>query len=636
MPRTAKKQQEKMKAAKKKKQKTKNSRKTMTKKQKQSAPSTKLRSNKQKQKASTTKATSNTQKQKALSLKSTSKKQKQKASSTTSTSKKQKQKASSTKTTSKTQKQKSSSIKSSSKTQKQKALTVKSVTQKQKQTNSNEENNKEKQSCRFRIKNGNDWMMEEKSNNKQDNSHNKNHKTTISSSKLEDDESTNIVAEMREPPKKKRKFNINLFDDTEKLQNETRKPSRKPMVAKNVKKWTDLNTALEFNDVQINFWLGRLSVIPGKRLILFGIAENHIIVLSGAAKTILHHQDLKINQWYHLRGAKVEVYKGTKQIQISAHSTFAALDGVAKPEIDFSRNNNIVQDFKSICTIQENLRTQYYIGGIVDEIGKPERLGDKKRIIITVRDVNGVGIDVYLWHSQDHETSEKMKINNTIILTGWKLTTGSTVALHNNGLMLINQDLPKPTITNNLVHNLSVLDYDEIAKTTPTITVSEALSAALGQSQIPHTNTGFFILRNVKVINISNIFSFKDATGNRLEERVGGMVLDHRGFERELDLNKDLITYYLRFTLQEVGNSKRVLFVTGFEEAGMAIFNMSANALYEKMKDDESIDVAYFVEKLSETGFDFMVSTYITKQQKVSWTFNDVRNMWILDDQPLN
>ena len=358
--------------------------------------------------------------------------------------------------------------------------------------------------------------------------------------------------------------------------------------------------------------------------------------MSGAAKTILHHQDLTINQWYNLKGAKVEVYKGTKQIQISAHSTITAVNGVAKPDIDFSRKNNIVQDFKSISTIQDNLKAQYYIGGVVDEIGKPERLGDKKRITITIRDVNGVGIDVYLWHSQDHETSEKMKINNTIIVTAWKLTTGSVVALHNNGLMFINHDLPKPTIVNKLIHNLSVLDYDEIAKTTPVITASEALSAALGQSAIPHSNTGFFILRDVKVINISNIFSFKDAAGNRLEERVGGLVLDHRGFERQLDLKQDLITYYIRFTLQDVTNSKRVLFVTGFEEAGTALFNMSAIALYEKMQDDESIDAAYFIQKLSQTGFDIMVSTYVSKQQKISWTFNDVRNMWILNDLPLN
>ena len=127
-------------------------------------------------------------------------------------------------------------------------------------------------------------MMEEKSNDKQDNSQNKNHKTTIISSELEDDDSTNDVAEMREPPKKKRKFNINLFGDAATLESgkqqiEMTQKNRNFVVGKNVKKWKDLNTTLEFNDVQIDFFLGRLSVIPGKRLILFGIADDNIIVL---------------------------------------------------------------------------------------------------------------------------------------------------------------------------------------------------------------------------------------------------------------------------------------------------------------------------------------------------------------------
>ena len=64
--------------------------------------------------------------------------------------------------------------------------------------------------------------------------------------------------------------------------------------------------------------------------------------------------------------------------------------------------------------------------------------------------------------------------------------------------------------------------------------------------------------------------------------------------QRQLNLKDDLVTYYLRFTIQDVTNNKTALFVTGFEEAGMAIFNMSAIALYQKMQDDESIDVAYF------------------------------------------
>ena len=131
------------------------------------------------------------------------------------------------------------------------------------------------------------------------------------------------------------------------------------------------------------------------------------------------------------------------------------------------------------------------------------------------------------------------------------------------------------------------------------------------------------------------MFRFRDCDGKPLAEQFGGSMLDHMGRERDFDIEKDEVDYYLRLTLQQQGNDKNTLYVTGFEEAGLALFNRTAIELWQKMT-TENIDNSHFVEKLSDTVFDILVSAYVNKKDKVLWTFRSVTNCYIDDESPIN
>ena len=59
---------------------------------------------------------------------------------------------------------------------------------------------------------------------------------------------------------------------------------------------------------------------------------------------------------------------------------------------------------------------------------------------------------------------------------------------------------------------------------------------------------------------------------------------------------------------------------------------MSASKLYEQMKDDDELDYDEISEELSKNGLDILMSAYVNKQDKLSWTFQGVKLTWKLCD----
>ena len=224
-----------------------------------------------------------------------------------------------------------------------------------------------------------------------------------------------------------------------------------------------------------------------------------------------------------------------------------------------------------------------------------------------------------------------MKINKTVLLTGWKLSTTNTFSLNNTGVVFLNVKLPQSRRVSKMVKNLSVIDYDAIKNDSPVITFFNAFEAIVN-GVAPPTSTGHYILQGVKITEISSLFNFSDQNGEELNEAIDG-VMDSLGQVRKLDAKKDSVNYRLRVKLADIENSSRFIYATGFQEAGQDLFNMPAKNFYYqllRMNLSES-DVA---NQLSNHGLDVLVSKYITKEkQQLRWTFQGVKGTYkIIND----
>ena len=435
----------------------------------------------------------------------------------------------------------------------------------------------------------------------------------------------------QEPPKKRKK--LSLFAKC-KISRKT-KQSNSEDVATGIP-FNKLTTSAQFNDIKIICYIKRISAIPGKRLTIHGVVDGQCIIITGKARTITIHQDHCIDKWYMVSGGAVIIYQGVKQIEISSQTIITPVKQAARPTVAFQKMKNIIQDFEQLNTIPDNLHAQLYIAGYVEDIGKEESRGANRVIVITIRDINGIGINVNLWHEQDRLMAEKMKLNNTIVLTGWKLVKAPTLSVNNNGMIFIKEELPQSVQHDIMIKNLSEIDYQRIGKLSPVLSVTQALQSAFTGVK-PQSNTDFYILQNAKIIEIGRLFSFKDSEGKELQQRWGGAMLDSSGIERELDVEKDDINYFLRLTIQDLDKEATKLYVTGFKQAGLDLFSMSAKMLWVCMQ-EENLEVGDLVDQLSSRGINIFVTAYVNKQDKLSWTFKKVKETYpIIDDQnPVN
>ena len=391
--------------------------------------------------------------------------------------------------------------------------------------------------------------------------------------------------------------------------------------------FTSLTTHSDFTDLNMVVYIVRISVIPNKRIIINAVQNGVLFTISGNKSVIDMHHNHRINKWYRLFGGKLTVYKGVKQIQISKVSTITPVNKHGGAEIDFKSKNNIIQDFTKLATLQPTLRSQVYIAGYVDEIGKEQIRGSKRVTTLTIRDVNGIGVNVNLWDAQDRQFAETIKINNTIVLTGWTLIDTPTIVINNAGVIFINKELPKQASVTKLIKNISTIDWKHVAEHSPLITAEKALTCAL-QNSAPTSRTGFFAIQNLKLYGIRNLFKFVDSNGGRLQERRGGRVMDENGVERDLDFNSDEIQYQIQASFQHVSTSAITLFMNGFEQLGEDMFECTAKELFLKMEENNN-EPADIVELLQHQGMNVLCSVYINPStNKLKWNIQKIESVF--------
>ena len=251
------------------------------------------------------------------------------------------------------------------------------------------------------------------------------------------------------PPKKRRR----LFDSLVLCKKSSKiKPSISKANVAVTKSSAELDTSAQFCDVKPICYFKRIAANKDKDCKLkLSMMEN--VLLNGKSRIITIHQDHCINKWYMVSGGSVIVYQGVKQIEISSQTIITPVEPQRPPKVDFKNVDNIVTEFENLKTLAQRFPGQLYIGAYVDEIGKEQARGKYRVIVLTLRDINGIGINVNLWHEQDRDMAEKIKINNTIVLTGWKLNQTPTLSVNNNGMLFINQELPKAAKTSRMIKN---------------------------------------------------------------------------------------------------------------------------------------------------------------------------------------
>ena len=83
------------------------------------------------------------------------------------------------------------------------------------------------------------------------------------------------------------------------------------------------------------------------------------------------------------------------------------------------------------------------------------------------------------------------------------------------------------------------------------------------------------------------------------------------------------------------------LYVTGFEQAGVDLFSMSAKKFYF-YKQKKKLDFGDIVDQLKHKGLNIFITAYISKKNKeeepkLSWTFKKTKDTFpIVDQQPTN
>ena len=424
------------------------------------------------------------------------------------------------------------------------------------------------------------------------------------------------VRESPENPKKKRKLNLlqgikpaskRVFKGTAKTKGVKR--------SQGIKSFTKLTTKDDFAELEVEAYIFKIADIPEGRLILHCFIENKIVCVTADLQAKLHHVDrVEAERWVTISGGNIELYQGNKQIRISAHTQIKQITKIGKPVPDFKKTTNIIQHYSRINSIKSNLLKQYFLAGYVEEIGKETRYGPEKKMIkVTLLDINGVGMDVNLWQDDDRKKAEKMKINNSVLLTKWKTTEGATVGLNSSGIIFINVELPKARKVHKMVKNLSVIDYDYAKANSPVITFFQACQAGW-TGMLTSSPTNFYIMQYVKVTEISRMFKFIDKNGDELQEIIGGFR-DVSGDERQLDEESDVVEYFVRAKIQDAENPTRCLYATGFKDIGEDLFTCTAMEMY-KICEDNALTEKDVANKLKNEGLDLLVSTCLTKPKE--------------------
>ncbi len=429
--------------------------------------------------------------------------------------------------------------------------------------------------------------------------------------------------------KKKSRRNTQKDNTDQSVTEPLTKKNKISSMAENIKEFKQLTPEDSFMALKICAYFDKVSFNQKIRnLIIFARVNEqpvNIVANRDCAVHFLHKFDS--GQWYDIHGGKINVYKGQKDIKLSMNSIIKK-NGIQKimPKNDFRKNKNILLNYNKIKKIPTHVLEQYFLGGWVIQIGKKMQYNSGCCVPITIADCEGVCINVNLWEDQDQKVAkEKLKINVPVLFTKWRLKKTPHVLLFNNsGPILFEVKLPEKRKICELGINLSEIDLQQIQEQLSFIKFAAVIDA-VWKGGI--TNKQMFRLLNVKFVEISRVFQFKDENNKNLTQGIEDEFMDENGNKRCLDLERDSVCFFLRIRVQDIVTKKNV-WMSGFDKCGENLFGKNGKELFQ----EQHIDMEELSNMLQDKVMDVIISGYSNTKNGNNkgclWTIESIMNIY--------
>ena len=416
---------------------------------------------------------------------------------------------------------------------------------------------------------------------------------------------------------------------------------KKTKVISSNKSFMSLTKNDDFSELQLRCYFLKINFIRNSNILLINVivddingdCEKYLTLLSTRNNHVLHHQDkYEINKYYMISGGHIGVYRGRRQINITAHTKIELCKNQnLKPVYDFMQiSNKLLSDFTKVKTeAADKVQTQYLVGWLY-EIHEEIHYSQQKAIClpITIMDSNGIGLKINLWNDFDRNQVKSVKLNCSVICTAWSLKqNGELYSVSNNGFIFYDVNVPVQRKQNKLVDNLSDVGSESIVNNAIPITFKEMLNGINGSSQAIY----FYKLENVRIVQIERLFRFKDENGVDLNESMSGVIDNDTGESRSFNVIKDSIEYFIKCKVQDI-DSNVFVYMNGFKTAGESIFNCKSNELYDKYIATQQVNLQSLSDQVSLQGLNVIVRPYINRNKRLYWTLTHVYENWTLDE----
>ena len=167
--------------------------------------------------------------------------------------------------------------------------------------------------------------------------------------------------------------------------------------------------------------------------------------------------------------------------------------------------------------------------------------------------------------------------------------------------------------------NFSEINWREVMAVSPIITVDTALEIVYGTANDPEPQSKYKLIRDASIIGIINVFQLRNKEGEELLEclEIGKVRKGLDGIQRDLE-DTDLIRYKLKLEIS--GGGARKLIATGWNQAGIDLFGITARELFLWTDDKERYDM---ITELKDWTLDILVQKW-QKNTKVGWTVHKI------------
>ena len=429
------------------------------------------------------------------------------------------------------------------------------------------------------------------------------------------------------------KSKLSLFKSSSKVSK-----AKKILQKNNMKKgFMELTRNNDFSELELKCYFLKINFIQKVNVLLINVIvedvngnnDKYLTMLSTRNNHVLHHHDkYEINKYYIVSGGHIGVYRGKRQINITAHTKITPCKDVCNaPVYDFMKQQDkLLSDFTKVKTESaDKIQTQYLVGWvhkIHEEIHYTQQ--QSSCIPITLLDVNGVGLKINLWNEFDQKQLQDVKLNDSVVITAWTLKqNGELYSVSNNGVIFYNVNIPVERKQLMLSDNLSDISTESIVINAIPITFKEILNALHGNN----SPVSFYKLENIRIVQIERLFRFRDDKGVELNESMSGVIDNNSGESRNFDPLKDSIEYFIKCKIQDI-NSNIFVYMNGFQVAGESIFNCKAVELYNNYISTQHVNLKLLSDQVSSQGLNVIIKPYINRNQKLYWTLIRVYENW--------